>query len=38
MWQVDLWASFVDALAASLTPFGVVVRPRPVRDASWWPV
>jgi hypothetical protein len=38
MWQRHLWARFVDALAASLVPFGVVVNPRPVRDASWWPV
>jgi hypothetical protein len=38
MWHRALWTSFVDALAASLIPFGIVTRSRPVRDVSWWPI
>jgi hypothetical protein len=38
MWHRNIWVSFLDALVASLTPFGIVLHPRTVRDASWWPV
>ena len=32
------WRAFVETLAAIFTPFGVVARPKPYRNPSWWPV
>jgi hypothetical protein len=32
-----MWQEFVERLIAELMP-AAGLRPRPVRDASWWPL
>lgn len=34
----SIWMAFIDTLAAIFVPFGVVTRPKPYRNPSWWPV
>jgi hypothetical protein len=38
MWHRSIWIAFVETLSAALIPFGIVTRPKPYRNPSWWPV
>ena len=38
MWHRGIWAGFIETLAATLIPSGIVARPKNYRNPSWWPI